>query len=74
MQQGLFFMKKDLTPRESEILVLIAEGLSNRGAAERLGISVRTVEGYRARLMIKLQLENFGELVRYALRHFLIKP
>jgi two-component system, NarL family, nitrate/nitrite response regulator NarL len=67
-------MKAALTSRESEILVLLAEGQSNKCAAERLGISVRTVEGHRARLMLKLGLQSFAELVKYALRHLLIKP
>jgi two-component system, NarL family, response regulator NreC len=67
-------MKRALTPRENEILVLLAEGQSNKSAAEQLGISVRTVEGHRARLMMKLELENFADLVRYALRNLLIKP
>ena len=67
-------MKRDLTSRESEVLVLLAEGQSNKIVAERLGISVRTIEGHRARLMLKLELQNFADLVKYALRHFLIKP
>jgi two-component system nitrate/nitrite response regulator NarL len=67
-------MKRALTSRESEVLVLLAEGQSNSLAAEQLGISVRTVEGHRAQLMLKLELQSFAELVRYALRHFLIKP
>jgi DNA-binding NarL/FixJ family response regulator len=67
-------MKRALTSRESEVLVLLAEGRSNSLAAEQLGISVRTVEGHRAQLMLKLELQSFAELVRYALRHFLIKP
>jgi DNA-binding NarL/FixJ family response regulator len=67
-------MKRDLTSREREILVLLAEGQSNKSVAERLGISVRTVEGHRARLMIKLELQNLVELVKYALRNLLIKP
>ena len=67
-------MKRDLTSREREILVLLAEGQSNKSVAERLGISVRTVEGHRARVMIKLELQNLVELVKYALRNLLIKP
>lgn len=67
-------MMRDLTSRETEVLVLLAEGQSNRVAAQRLGISVRTVEGHRARLMIKLELQNFAELVKYAVRNLLIKP
>jgi DNA-binding CsgD family transcriptional regulator len=67
-------MTKPLTSRERETLVLLAEGQSNKAVAERLGISVRTVEGHRARVMLKLQLQNFVDLVRYAVRNTLIKP
>ncbi len=58
-----------LTPRETEVLRLIAEGHTNRQAAEILTISVRTVESHRANLMGKLGLDSRVELVRYAKRH-----
>jgi DNA-binding NarL/FixJ family response regulator len=67
-------MTKPLTSREREILVLLAEGQSNKAVAERLGISVRTVEGHRARVMLKLQFQNFVDMVKYAVRNMLIKP
>ena len=57
-----------LSPREIEVLRLVALGDTNREIAERLFLSVRTVETYRARLMGKLNLKSRGELVRYALR------
>ena len=58
-----------LTPREMEVLRLIAEGHTNRQIAEVLSISVRTVESHRANLMGKLGLHSRVELVRYAKRH-----
>jgi two-component system response regulator NreC len=61
-----------LTPREREVLKLIAEGHSNRDIAERLVISVNTVEVHRARLMRKLDLHKRAELVKYAIRSGLI--
>lgn len=57
-----------LTPRETEVLHLIAEGHTNRQIAEVLSISVRTVESHRANLMGKLGLNSRVELVRYAKR------
>jgi two-component system response regulator NreC len=57
-----------LSPREKEILRLLALGDTNREIALRLFLSVRTVETYRSRIMEKLELKSRGELVRYALR------
>ena len=57
-----------LSEREKDVLRLVALGDTNREIAERLYLSVRTVETYRARLMEKLNLKSRGELVRYALR------
>lgn len=62
-----------LTPREREILTLIAEGLSNQEMAERLYISIKTVQTHRAHIMEKLDLHNRTELVRYAIRKGLIE-
>lgn len=55
-----------LTPRETEVLKLIAEGNTNGQVAEALTLSVRTVESHRANIMDKLHLNNRAELVRYA--------
>lgn len=55
-----------LTPREVDVLRLIAKGCTNRQVADILSISVRTVEGHRANLMGKLNLQGRVELVRYA--------
>lgn len=62
-----------LTPREVDVLRLIAKGCTNRQMAEILSISVRTVEGHRANLMGKLNLQGRVELVRYAREHDLIE-
>lgn len=61
-----------LSERELQVLRLIAEGFSNRGIAEQLALSVKTVETYRARIMEKLGLRGRVALVRYALRHHLL--
>ena len=57
-----------LTPREREVLQLLAEGLSNQEIAEQLSISVKTVETHRSNMMNKLGVSNKTELVKYALR------
>ncbi len=61
-----------LSPREREITHRLAEGLSNKETASELGINVRTVETHRARIMLKLNLRSFAELVQYAIREELI--
>jgi two-component system response regulator NreC len=63
-----------LTPRETEVLGLIAKGHTNRQVAEILGLSVRTVESHRANLMDKLELQSRVELVRYAADCGLLEP
>ncbi len=62
-----------LTPREVEVLRLIAQGYTNRQTAQALCISVRTVESHRANLMDKLDLRSRVALVRYAKEHHLIE-
>lgn len=57
-----------LTPREQQVLALIAEGLSSRAIGERLAMGVRTVETHRTNLRRKLQLASPAELVRYAVQ------
>ncbi|HEV8676654.1 MAG TPA: response regulator transcription factor [Methylomirabilota bacterium] len=56
-----------LSPREREVLDLVAQGHTNQQVAERLGLSVRTVETYRSRLVEKLGLRSRADLLRYAL-------
>lgn len=62
-----------LTEREQEVLKLIADGLTNQEIAERLTISVKTVERHRANIMSKLNLHSRTELVKYAIRKGLIE-
>ncbi len=61
-----------LTPREREILQLLAEGKSNKEIASILGISVNTAEAHRANIMLKLDLHSLPELVLYAIRNNII--
>jgi two-component system response regulator NreC len=62
-----------LTAREQEVLVLIAEGLSNAEIAEKLVISAKTVDRHRENIMGKLNLHSRVDLVKYALRNGLIE-
>ena len=57
-----------LTKREREVLQLLAEGRSTKDIAAALGISAKTVESYRAKLMEKLELRSVAELTRFAIR------
>ena len=57
-----------LSPREQEVLRYVASGYTNRETADRLDLSVKTVEGYRARLMRKLDATSRVDLVRFAVR------
>lgn len=62
-----------LTPRQREILTLIAEGLSTKDISRRLNISVKTVESHRAQLMERLDIHDVASLVRYAIKMGLIE-
>jgi DNA-binding NarL/FixJ family response regulator len=57
------------TPREVEIIRLLAEGKANKKIAAELGITIRTVETHRAKIMLKLGLHSLTELIHYAIRH-----
>lgn len=63
----------NLSSRERQIIQLLAEGRSNKEVAGRLGISVRTAENHRARIMRKLQLRSLSDLVRHAIRNKIIE-
>jgi len=63
-----------ITPREREIIQLLAEGNSNKEAATVLGISVKTIEAHRANIMRKLHLRSVTDLVRYAIRNKIVQP
>jgi two-component system, NarL family, response regulator NreC len=62
-----------LTPRENEVLRLIALGYTSVEIAEQLGLSPRTIETHRARIHRKLRLASRAELVRYALRRGMLQ-
>jgi RNA polymerase sigma factor (sigma-70 family) len=61
-----------LSPREREVMQLVAEGKSSKEIANLLGLSVYTVETHRAKVMQKLNLHNIPELILYAVRKGLI--
>jgi DNA-binding NarL/FixJ family response regulator len=61
-----------LTPREREIIHLVAQGLTNREIASRLNISVKTAETHRTNVMRKLDVHSVSTLVRYAVRNHII--
>jgi len=63
-----------LTPREQQILKLVAEGWSSRRIAEALVISINTVDRHRTNLLAKLGLHDRVELTRYAIRRGLVEP
>jgi DNA-binding NarL/FixJ family response regulator len=71
---GTKVTRSRLTPREREILQLLAEGKANKEVASLLGISVNTAEAHRANIMLKLDLHSLAELVHYAIRNQIIKP
>jgi DNA-binding NarL/FixJ family response regulator len=61
-----------LTPREMEVLRLVAEGRTNQEIADQLVVSIKTVQSHRANVMEKLGLQDITHLVRFAIRHKLI--
>src|SRR5579863_121538 len=63
-----------LTDRERQVLQLVAEGKTTKAVAEILGLSVKTADSHRTRIMQKLKIHETATLVRYAIRHGLIKP
>jgi len=69
--QGL--VKNRITPREREIVQLLAEGKSSKEVAESLSISVKTADTHRANIMRKLDMHSVTELVRYAVRNQIVK-
>lgn len=62
-----------LSPREREVVQLLAEGRSNKEVATALAISIKTVETHRSRVMTKLDLHTLSDLVRYAIRNHIIE-
>ena len=66
---GRSVVMEHLTPRERDVVRLVAEGKNNAEAAATLGLSPRSVETYRLRLMQKLSLNDLPSLVKFAIRH-----
>jgi two-component system response regulator NreC len=66
--------KNPLTLRERQVLQLIAEGKSTKDVASLLGVSVKTAESHRTRLMQKLDIHETASLVLYAVRHGIVQP
>jgi len=62
------------TPRELEVIRLLAEGNANKEIAVELGITVRTVETHRAKIMLKLGLHSITELIHWAIRNEITSP
>ena len=63
-----------LTPRQREVLQLVAEGNTSKDIADRLGLSFKTVEAHRAQIMERLGLHDVAGLVRFAIRMGLVRP
>jgi DNA-binding NarL/FixJ family response regulator len=66
-------LKKELTPRELQVVILITEGLSNKEIAARLGISPHTMKGHAALAREKLGLHSKVELTLWAIRNKLVE-
>jgi RNA polymerase sigma factor (sigma-70 family) len=63
-----------LSPREREVLVLVVEGRTSKEIARIVGVRPSTIDTYRSRIMAKVGVEDLASLVRFAVRHGLIKP
>ena len=74
IQRGEYVPDTLLTPREDEVLKLIAEGYSSKEIGETLVISIKTVERHRANIMAKLGMRDRTQVTRYAIRAGLIEP
>lgn len=68
MEQAVNLRRSALTPREREVVKMIAQGNSAREIAGQLGLSVKTVEAHRFNLMRKLDIHNKAQLVTYAIQ------
>jgi DNA-binding NarL/FixJ family response regulator len=62
------------TPREVQVIRLVAEGKANKEIAAELGITLRTVETHRAKIMLKLGVHSLAELIHYAIRNKIVSP
>lgn len=74
LEDGRTAPEDELTPRELEVVKLIAEANTNRQIAETLQLSEKTVESHRGNVLAKLGMRDRVELVRYAIRRGLVEP
>ena len=74
LEDGSAAPKDPLTPRELEVVKLIAEAFNNRQIAETLKLSEKTVESHRSNLLAKLGMRDRVQLTRWAIRHGLVDP
>jgi len=74
IQTNSHIMQDPLTPRERQVLQLVAEGKTTKESANLLHISAKTAETHRSRIMGKLDIHEVAGLVRYAIRRGLIRP
>jgi DNA-binding NarL/FixJ family response regulator len=72
--QGREIRRDRLTPRQREIVQLLAEGKTSKEVATTLKMSVKTAETHRSNIMKKLDLHSVSDLVRYAIRNNMIEP
>jgi RNA polymerase sigma factor (sigma-70 family) len=63
-----------LSPREREVLVLVVQGRTSKEIARVIGVKPSTIDTYRSRIMAKLGMDDLPSLVRFAVRHGLIRP
>ena len=74
LAEGISDPGEGLTPRQREVLRLLAEGRRVKEIAAQLGISVRTVETHKYEVMHLLEMDNTVDLVKYAIRHGMVVP
>ena len=74
LEDGRTGPRDELTPRELEVVKLIAEAYTNRQIAEALSLAEKTVESHRGNVLAKLGMRDRVELVRYAIRRGLVEP
>lgn len=63
-----------LSPRERQVVVLICDGFSGKGIAQKLGITFKTVETYKKKIANKTRMHCVAELVRWAIRQSVVIP
>ncbi|NBF12624.1 response regulator transcription factor [Pseudomonas sp. Fl4BN1] len=73
-QAGVQALLESLTPREKDVLLPLVQGYTNREIAEQLGVSIKTIDLYRSRVMKRMQAEHLPELVGMAIAVGLVDP